>query len=492
MNNLKNKTAKTLKWTLIDRVLQQLLYAVTGIVLARMLSQTDFGLVGAVLVFQAFASLLIDSGFSFALIQRKEPTQTDYSTVLWFNLGAAAVLYIILWFAAPLIALCFQNDLRLIPLSRVMFLSIILNASAIVQTNRLMKQMNVRPVTVSNAAGLAAGAIAGIWLAVSGFGAWAIVWQTLVAAAVKSAILWFGCNWRPSPVFSWTALRSFFGIGGRMMFTSFLNTLFLNLYSLFIGAFVGLRSLGFYTQSDKWSKMGIMSISQTLTSSFLPPLSAVQDDRERFRRMTSKMNRFTAYILFPAMLGLMAMATPVFHLLFGTKWDPSILLFQLLLLRGVFTVLNALYNNYLLALGHARSIMWLEVLRDSVAVVALAITFPYMGLCTADDPVYGLAILLWGQLASSAITYVATLIVVCRRVEISPWNYLLDLAPYAALTLAIIPLMLWAGSLTQSPLLQLLAEAVVALALYLGINRLLGSRIQTDVLAFARGKASFE
>lgn len=277
-----------------------------------------------------------------------------------------------------------------------------------------------------------------------------------------------------------------------MMFTSFLNTLFLNLYSLFIGAFVGLRSLGFYTQSDKWSKMGIMSISQTLTSSFLPPLSAVQDDRERFRRMTSKMNRFTAYILFPAMLGLMAMATPVFHLLFGTKWDPSILLFQLLLLRGVFTVLNALYNNYLLALGHARSIMWLEVLRDSVAVVALAITFPYMGLCTADDPVYGLAILLWGQLASSAITYVATLIVVCRRVEISPWNYLFDLAPYAALTLAIIPLMLWAGSLTQSPLLQLLAEAVVALALYLGINRLLGSRIQTDVLAFARGKASFE
>lgn len=275
------------------------------------------------------------------------------------------------------------------------------------------------------------------------------------------------------------------------MFTSFLNTLFLNLYSLFIGAFVGLRSLGFYTQSDKWSKMGIMSISQTLTSSFLPPLSAVQDDRDRFRRMTSKMNRFTAYILFPAMLGLMALATPVFHLLFGTKWDPSILLFQLLLLRGVFTVLNALYNNYLLALGHARSIMWLEVLRDSVAVVALAITFPYMGLATADDPVYGLAILLWGQLASSAITYVATLIVVCRHVEIRPWNYLLDLAPYAALTLAIIPLMLWIGSLTSSPLLQLLAEAVVALALYLGINRLLGSRIQTDVFAFARGKASF-
>lgn len=491
MDNLKTRTARTLKWTLIDRVLQQALYAVTGIVLARMLSQTDFGLVGAVLVFQAFASLLVDSGFSYALIQRKEPTQTDYSTVLWFNLAVASASYIILWLAAPLIARCFQNDLRLIPLSRVMFISIIINASAIVQTNRLMKRMDARPVALSNAAGLAAGAVAGISLAVSGFGAWAIVWQTLVAAGVKSGILWFCCNWRPSAEFSWAALRSFFGIGGRMMFTSFLNTLFLNLYSFFIGAFVGLRSLGFYTQSDKWSKMGIMSLSQTLTSSFLPPLSSVQDDPERFRRMTSKMNRFTAYILFPAMAGLMATATPLFHLLFGTKWDPSVLLFQQLLFRGIFTVLIALYNNYLLALGHARDIMWLEVLRDTVAVAALAVTFPYMALSTDTDPVYGLSILLWGQVISSVLTFAVTLAVVCRRTGCRWTGYILDLAPYAALTMAIVPLMLWLGSCLSSPLWQLLAEALCGLALYTGINRLLGSKIQSDVIGFARGRREF-
>lgn len=492
MASLKTKTAHTLKWTIIDRVLQQLLYAATGIVLARMLSQTDFGLVGAVLVFQAFASLLVDSGFSFALIQRKEPTQTDYSSVLWFNIGIASALYIILWFAAPLIAMCFQNDARLIPLSRVMFISVILNASAIVQTNRMMKQMDVRPITLSNATGLAAGAVAGIWLAVAGYGAWAIVWQTLVTAAVKSGILWTCCKWRPSAVFSWQALRSFFAVGARMMLTSFLNTLFLNLYSLFIGAFVGLRSLGFYTQSDKWSKMGIMSISQTLTSSFLPPLSAVQDDPVRFRRMTSRMNRFTAYILFPATLGLAAMATPLFHLLFGTKWDPSIILFQLLLIRGIFTVLNALYNNYLLALGHARCIMWLEVLRDAVAVIALAVTFPYMGMTMPHNPVYGLTVLLWGQLAASAITYVATLVAVCRLLQVKPWHYLLDLAPYAALSATIVPLMLWIASAISSPLLILLAQSAAALVLYAGINHLLGSRIQKDIVAFARGKASFE
>ena len=126
-DSLKRRTAGTLKWNVIDRVATQFLYAVTGVVLARELSQDDFGLVGAVLIFQAFASLLVDGGFSYALIQRKSPTQTDYSTVLWFNLAMAATLYAAAWAAAPLIAGCFGGDMRLVPLTRVMFLTLVLN-----------------------------------------------------------------------------------------------------------------------------------------------------------------------------------------------------------------------------------------------------------------------------------------------------------------------------------------------------------------------------
>ena len=166
--NLKTAVARTIKWNVIDRVSSQVLYAVTGIVLARMLSQEDFGLVTAILVFQAFASLFIDSGFSSALIQRKDPTRLDYSTVLWFNLGTAVVLYIILFFASPWIATLFGGDERLIPLARVMFLSFILNASAIVQTNMLMKRMEVKMVAVSNSVGLIAGSVIGIYMAVTG------------------------------------------------------------------------------------------------------------------------------------------------------------------------------------------------------------------------------------------------------------------------------------------------------------------------------------
>ena len=163
-STLKSRTANSLKWNLVDRVATQVLYAVTGIVLARELSQEDFGLVGALLVFQAFASLLVDSGFSYALIQRKRPTRLDYSTVLWFNIFVAVAAYALLYVAAPLIAGLFQHDMRLVPLSRVLFLALILNASAIVQTNRLMKAMDVRMVALSNSLGLILGGVAGICL----------------------------------------------------------------------------------------------------------------------------------------------------------------------------------------------------------------------------------------------------------------------------------------------------------------------------------------
>ncbi len=473
---------------MIDRVATQILYAVTGVVLARVLSEEDFGLIGALLVFQAFASLLVDSGFAYALIQRKRPTKLDYSTVLWFNLGAATLLYLILFVCAPLIADCFQGDQRLIPLSRVMFLSLILNASAIVQTNRLMKAMDVRMVAVSNSLGLILGGVVGIVLAITGYGAWAIVWQTIVLAAGKSLVLWTSTRWRPLMRFSWSALRSYFGIGSKMMLTSFLNTVFLNIYSFFIGHSVGLASLGYYTQGDKWSKMGITSISQVLTSSFLPALSAVQDSPERFRAMVSKMNRFTSYLLFPAMLGLMAMAKPIFHTLFGDKWDPSIILFQLLLLRGIFTVLNSLYNNYLLALGHGGAIVKLEIVRDVAAVIALAVTFPFMALTMPGDPVYGLRILLWGQIAATLLTWVASFIVTVRVTGVGPWRFITDMLPYFMQTILIIPLMLLVAMPVAAAWLKLTVMAITALTLYLGGNHLFHSKIQREVLQYITGK----
>lgn len=481
---LKRLTARALKWNVIDRVASQILYAVTGIVLARELSQEAFGTVGALLVFQAFALLFVDSGFSYALIQRKRPTETDYSSVLWFNLLIAVAIYIILWFSAPLIAELFGGNDEMVPLSRVMFLTFIINAAAIVQTNRLMKQMNVRPIALINALALAAGGVAGIWLAVTGAGAWAIVWQSITINTVKTGGLWIYCHWMPQFKLSMRSVRSLFRVGGSMMLTSFLNTLFINIYSFIIGNRAGLVPLGYYSQSDKWSKLGITSVTQVLTSSFLPALSEVQDDAERYRRMVRKMNRFTAYLLFPAMLFLLVAAAPLFHVLFGEKWDPSVILFQILLIRGIFTVLNTLYNNYMLSLGHSRPIFRLELLRDVVAAAGIAVTFPFITISTPSNIVAGLEILLWGQLAASFITWIVTLIVTSGITSIPVTAYLRDIAPYFILA-AVISLCVYTLQwFITSDAWLLVARLTTATALYIGANALLPSKIQREVFSY--------
>ncbi len=396
-----------------------------GVVLANILSPEDFGLVGALLVFQAFAILFVDSGFGAALLQRKDPTERDYSTVFWFNLAVSVVVYVILFFCAPLIADIFQGDKRLIPLSKVMFLTFILNGLSIVQTNRLMKRMDVKQIAVSNVVALIMSGALGVWLAIAGYGPWALVWQSVTLAGVKSAWLWVTGHWLPTAGFHLDSLKKIWRVGLSVFSSSTLNTLCLNIYSFIIGAFYNLASLGLYTQADKWSKMGSASISQILTSSFVPLLSGVQDDPATFRRYVTKINRFTAFILFPVMFGIATLGAPLFHGLFAHKWDAAILLFQILTVRGIFVVLISLYSNYLLALGYARRIFAIEVVKDALILVAILSTVWFGSV----------PLLVWGQLIASVVTYFIALGILRRAVGYKISDMIGDLLPSFAISL---------------------------------------------------------
>ena len=478
-DDLKLKTARTLKWNTLDRISSQVLYAVTGIVLANVLTKEEFGLVGAVMVFQAFASLFVDSGFSGALIQRKAPTDTDYSTVLYFNLGVSVLIYCILWLSAPLIDSLFNAGGALVPLARVMFLTFVLNATAIVQTNRLMKQMNVRMIAVSNAVGLVVSGATGIILALQGYGAWAIVWQSIVLSAVKSGLLWATSRWRPQATFSMASLRSIFAVGVGIMTSSFLNTVFQNIYSFIIGTYYNLANLGCYTQADKWSKMGVTSLSQTVTASFLPVLSGCQDDRPRFHRMMAKTNRFTAYVAMPCLVLLVLLSEAIFHTLFGTKWDEAIVLFQLLAARGIFVVLTSLYTTQITAIGAARKLVESEVVKDVLTVAAIIATIPF-----------GIEWLVGGQVIAAAVCFVYSQWLVARTTEYRVAAMLTEIAPYAAITLiSAIPAAAVAYFVPQlHPVAMILAQTVAFAVPYVAINAMLHSRIQHDVLSYALGR----
>ena len=470
--DLKTTVAGTIKWNVIDRVSSQVLYAVTGIVLANVLSKEDFGLVGALLVFQAFGILFVDSGFGSALLQKKTPTERDWSTVFWFNLTVAGAVYLILFLCAPLIADIFQGDVRLIPLSKVMFLSFVLGGLGLVQTTRLMKAMNVKQIAIANIVGLCSSGVVGISLALTGYGPWALVWQTVTLSAVKTGWLWITGHWLPKAGFHLESLRHIWRVGLSVFSSSALNTFFLYIYSFVIGAFYNLASLGVYTQADKWSKMGSASISQVLTASFVPLLAKFQDDGDNFRRYVHKINRFTGFVLFPVMIGVAAVGAPLFHTLFGDKWDDAIPLFQILTIRGVFVVLISLYTNYLLSLGYARTLFLVEVIKDAMVFVAILAT------------VWGgsVALLVWGQLGASAVTYLFVLWIVSRSTGVGKRLMLADLIPFltAALAMGAVALMARLAlqpaidrlSMNLQGLLELILMIVTGVAVYVALMRM--------------------
>ena len=421
MSELKERTAKTLKWNTIDRVATQVLYGISGIVLAIILSKEDFGLVGVLGVFQAFAILFVDSGFGAALLQKKDPDEDDYSTVFWFNLGVSVAVYLLLFACAPLIARFFDAP-ELTALSRVMFLTFVLTGLGIVQTNRMMKRMDVKQIAIADLFALSVSACLGVALALGGFGAWAIVWQSVALAGLKSGWLWMTGHWTPRAVFSRRSLRDIRHIGLSVFTSQFFNTLFLNIYPFVIGKWYSLTQLASYTQADKWSKMGSASLSQILTSSFVPLLAKVQDDIATFHRYMHRIDRFTALLTLPSLTVVAACGDSIFHFLFGTKWDSAIPLFQILCIRGIGTVFISLYSNYMMALGHGRQLVAIEVIKDVTTMLALLATVFSMSL----------EALVLGQSVATALTWLAAGILAAKATGYRLSMLFKDLMPFAA------------------------------------------------------------
>ena len=476
--SLKHKTAGTLKWNTIDRVASQVLYGVVGIVLANVISQEDFGLVGALLVFQAFAIIFADSGFGAALLRQKHTSEQDYSTVFWFNLLVSVGIYFVLWFCAPLIADIFQKDRRLIPLSKVMFLTFVLNALAIVQTNRLMKMMDVKMIAVSNVIAQIVGGGLGIGLALGGWGAWALVWQSVCLAGIKTGILWIKGGWVPRYWIHKDSFKRIWRIGLSVFSSSMLNTLFLTVYSFVIGAFYSLRSLGVYTQADKWSKMGSASLSQIFTSSFVPLLARVQDNPVDFKRYMQRINRFTAFITFPVLAGLAITGESLFHTLFGNKWDSAIPLFQILCVRGILVVLVSLFGNYMLALGYGKRLFSIEIIKDVAIAIAILSTVWFESV----------ELLVWGQLWASIATFIIVLFMVAKATGYRLSGFANDFLTFAGITLLMCVGCWLLSQLQLSPVVLLLVQIVGGAIIFIGAMKLRKAPELPEAFAFIFGK----
>jgi len=389
--SLKQKTITGLSWSFIDNFANLGITFIVGIILARLLEPREFGLVGMTTIFIAISQSFIDSGFTQALIRKQNCTQTDYSTVFFFNLAVGILFFILLLITAPLIS-SFFNEPQLTLIVQVLSLGLIISALTIVQRARLTKDINFKLQTkISIIATIVSGGI-GIWMAYSGYGVWALVTKTITGFAFTSLLLWMWNKWKPTLEFSVQSFKEMFSFGSKLLLSGLLDTTYRNIYLLIIGKFFSATELGYYARADQFANLPSQNITGVIQRVSYPILSSIRADIPKLKTAYQRLIKSTMLITFVLMLGLAAIAEPLVLTLIGHKWLPSVIYLQLLCFYGMLYPLHALNLNILNVLGRSDLFLKLEVIKKILAVPVII-----FGI------LYGIKILIFGMIILAII-----------------------------------------------------------------------------------------
>lgn len=376
--SLRHKTVRGVVWSGIERVSSQAVQIIVNIVLARILVPGDFGLVAEILVFIQLSQLLVDSGFTTALIQRKDRKGIDFSTIFYFNVAVALVCYAILYLCSPLIA-DFYDEPLLKPLARVAGLNFVLGAIMAVPRTKLTIDIRFKEQSIiSFVAAFVSGSIA-IWLAYSGWGVWSLVLQTLISFTLQTIMTWCYVRWIPKDGFSLSVLRSMLGYSSKCLVSSMINLLYVNLYPLLIGKFYNKSELGFYNRGDFFAMMAAQTIGNVISRVAFPIFSSIQDDDKRLRSAYSKYIRFSSVVIFPVMIGLLSIAHPLISVVLTDKWLPAVPMLQILCIAWSFDHISQINLNVLYVKGRSDLALRLEIIKKTIAFTILGATV-FMGL----------------------------------------------------------------------------------------------------------------
>lgn len=391
--SLKQKAISGLIWSFIDSFAGQGIIFIVGIILARILTPREFGLIGMLTIFIAISQSFIASGFSQALIRKQNCTKSDYSTVFYFNIVVGILFYSLLFVCANSIGTFFQEPI-LKNLIRVLGLGLIINSATIIQSTILTKRVDFKlQAKISIIASFVSGLIS-IYMAYIGSGVWSLVALTLVRYAINSILLWLWNNWTPIWVFSRKSFKELFSFGGKLLLSSLIDTIYRNVYYLIIGKYFTAMELGYYTRADQFQAMPSSNLQGIIARVSYPILSTLQDDIPRLREAYKKIIRGTMLVTFVLMLGMAAVAGPMIFTLIGEKWEQSIIYLQMLCFIGMFYPLHALNLNMLKVQGRSDLFLRLEIIKKVLAIPIIII-----------GVIWGIKAMLLGMMVNTLIAY---------------------------------------------------------------------------------------
>ena len=375
MSTLKDKTVKGVIWSSIDRFTTQGISFVFSMLIARMLLPSDYGVIAMLGIFMAVSQCFIDSGFGAALIRKKDRTETDFCTVFYFNIVVSCLFYGLLWLASPYIARFYDMPL-LESVTKVWGLNLIVNAFGGIQNAQLSIAIDFKSrAKISVITTLFTGLV-GLWFAYQGHGVWALVYQGVASAILRCILLWCIVRWVPKLIFSWKSFKELFSFGSKLLASGLLATVFENLSTIIIGKVYNAGSLGVYSRANHLAQFPSSNITGVLQSVTFPVLSTIQDEDERLANAYRRFLRLSAFVVFPLMLGLSAVADPFIRLTLTDKWAGSIYLLQIICFSLMWYPIHAINLNLLQVKGRSDYFLKLEVIKKVLGVVVLCVTVP--------------------------------------------------------------------------------------------------------------------
>ncbi|WP_252503973.1 lipopolysaccharide biosynthesis protein [Sporosarcina sp. Marseille-Q4943] len=464
---LKSKTITGVFWSFTDLMANHGIQFIVQIILARLLLPEHFGIIGMILVLISVSNAIVDSGFSQALIRDQHTTQEDYSTVFYFNLFISFVLYGLLFCTAPIISVFFDEP-QLTKIIRVLSLVLILNSLSIIQKAMLVKKVDFKTLTkISVIAVITSGSLT-IYLAMSGFGVWSLVFNMIALQSVQTGLFWYLNKWMPSLTFKVQSFKKFYSFGYKLLLSGLMDTLFYYSYFVIIGKMYSTNQLGYYTNAVKIKDLASFAIVSTVQRVTYPVLSSIQQEEERLKYGFKSVIKTSAFINFPLMVGLAAVAEPLFIVLFGDKWISSVAYFQLLCFAGMLYPLHAINLNVLQVKGRSDLILLLEIIKKSILTVLIILSLLFG---------FGIIGLIWSSVIHSFISFLINSYFSAREIEYSSKEQIKDLLPSFLISLIMGITVFQLGTIIdENNLLQLICEITIGIAIYITISKIL--RIQ--------------
>ncbi len=457
--SLKQQAAKSVVWVAVERFGQQLIQVVFFIILARLLTPEDFGLVAMIMIFFAISQSFVDSGMGQALVRLKEITDADRSTVFWFNLGISLLFCIGLYFAAPSIATFFDES-RLTNLVRFMGMAILFNGIAIVQRSELTQLMDFKTQALVQIPTTVVGGVISVAMAFMGFGVWALATQFVITALVSSAMLWMI---KPSKIlFNWNpeSFKQLFGFGYKLLMSGLLDTTYQHIYKLVIGKFFAASTLGYYTQANNIQQMAGQNLVGIIQKVTYPLLSKTVENPARMKTGYRQVIQTSSFVIFPGMFLLIVFAKPMITIILGEKWEPAVSFLQIICLGEMMYHLHAINLNVLKVLGRSDLFLKLEVMKKFCVTLAIIIGIQF-----------GIFGLLVGQVINSYIALIINTHYTAKFIQYPISEQLFDVLKVIALSIPMVVVSLIIINLTTiTSVVGLVIALMLAVMTYLISN----------------------